>query len=158
MDRRLGLIGVLAAGSMAALGYHGRRGRYEEAYFGLSPARPADGRFIPAEGLGNSDYCGACHTDIYQQWSASSHHFSSFNNPFYRRVALHTLERRGRDVLALCAGCHDPLPLLSGELDRLDLKGWTANAGITCLACHRIAEVHGGNGGYTLRAPKLDDA
>ena len=34
-------------------------------------------------------------------------------------------------------------------MDNLDTMSWSANAGITCLACHRITEVHGhavGNG------------
>lgn len=130
--------------------------RARESVFGLSPTRPAGGALVPAERLGNSDYCGACHTDVFHQWNSSAHHFSSFNNPFYRHVALHARERRGPDAMKLCAGCHDPLPLLAGELDQLDTGAFAANAGITCLACHRISEVHGRNGDYRLATPLLD--
>ncbi len=118
-------------------------------------ARSASGRPIEAQRLGNSDYCGHCHTDIFHQWNASTHHFSSFNNPVYRKVALDAARQRGPGTLKFCASCHDPLPLLAGEVPAADLNTWAANAGITCLACHRITAIHGGNGTYEVTAPVL---
>lgn len=132
------------------------RRRYQERYFGASLTRAVDGRFIPAPELGNSDYCGHCHTDIFHQWDASTHHFSSFNDPYYRRVALDLVTRRGSEPLKFCAGCHDPLPLIGGEMPLKNLETWAGNAGITCLSCHRIVELHGHeNGGYSLSPPTL---
>ena len=32
-----------------------------------------------------SDACERCHADIYKQWNSSMHHFSSFNNQWYRK-------------------------------------------------------------------------
>lgn len=118
-------------------------------------AASASGRPIAAERLGNSDYCGHCHTDVFHQWNASSHHFSSFNNPVYRRVALETAERRGSETIQFCASCHDPLPRVANENPVQNLDSWSANAGITCLACHRITAIHGGNGNYEIAAPTL---
>ena len=138
------LTGVDAAGPVA-----------DADYFYLSPTRPLNGRLIPSSRLGGSDYCGHCHTEIFHQWNASAHHFSSHNNPFYRKVALGTAERRGAPVIKFCAGCHDPLPLLSGEIDKPEMNRWSNNAGITCLACHRITEIHGGNGNYVVSPPVL---
>jgi hypothetical protein len=130
--------------------------RYVDRYFGASATRTVDGRFIPAKELGNSDYCGHCHTEIFHQWDASTHHFSSFNDPYYRRVALDVAARRGPEALKFCAGCHDPLPLLSGEMPLDNLETWSGNAGITCLSCHRVVELHGrGNGGYSVSPPTL---
>jgi hypothetical protein len=120
-----------------------------------SGAKSASGQPIPAERLGNSDYCGHCHTDIFHQWNASTHHFSSFNNPVYRRVALDTAERKGPQAIEFCASCHDPLPLIAGENPTVALDSWSTNAGITCLACHRITAIHGGNGSYEITAPTL---
>ncbi len=117
--------------------------------------RTANGKLLPAERLGNSDYCGHCHTQIFHEWNSSAHHFSSLNNPVYRSVALATAERRGPATLKLCAGCHDPLPLAAGEPISGQIERWSSTAGITCLACHRITEVHGGNAAYTLSAPTL---
>jgi hypothetical protein len=125
-------------------------------YFGLSPARTSDGRAIEPERLGGSDYCGNCHRQIFHEWNSSLHHFSSFNNAVYRTVALDVVKRRGGANLAFCAGCHDPVALLGGEIPPQSLNAWSANAGITCLACHRISAIHGINGGYTITAPALN--
>lgn len=123
--------------------------------FSSTRARTANGKALPAERLGNSDYCGHCHTQIFHEWNSSTHHFSSLNNPVYRSVVLSTAERRDPDTLKFCAGCHDPLPLAAGEPISGEIKRWSSTAGITCLACHRITEVHGGNAAYTLSAPTL---
>ncbi|MDD5034902.1 MAG: multiheme c-type cytochrome [Methylococcaceae bacterium] len=105
--------------------------------------------------LGGSEYCGHCHTDIFHQWNASTHHFSSFNNPVYRKVVTRTIERKGQPTFAFCANCHDPILKSSGETDKLDADNWKANAGITCLSCHRIMEIGAGNGDYRIAEPTL---
>src|SRR5438552_13641998 len=38
------------------------------------------GGVIPANFFMTSAACGRCHKDVYDQWSSSAHHFSSFNN------------------------------------------------------------------------------
>lgn len=124
-------------------------------YRGATRVRTDNGRLLPAERLGNSDYCGHCHTQIFHEWNASTHHFSSLNNPIYRSVVLSTAERSGSATLQRCAGCHDPLPLVAGEPISGRVTQWSSTAGITCLACHRITEVHGGDAAYTLSAPTL---
>ena len=148
------LVGVYVATYGERAGATLAKRNYED-YFGLSPTRTESGRFLSSEKLGSSEYCGHCHTEIFQQWNASAHHFSSFNNPVYRKVALSAAEEKGQDTLKFCASCHDPLPLLGGEMDNLDTMSWSANAGITCLACHRITEVHGPNGRYVIDSPIL---
>jgi hypothetical protein len=105
--------------------------------------------------LGGSEYCGHCHTDIFHQWNASAHHFSSFNNPVYRKVVMHTIEQKGQEAFAFCARCHDPILKSAGETERLDADSWKANAGITCLSCHRMMETGGGNGEYRIAEPTL---
>lgn len=143
--------------SFAALGWIGvdrlTSKTLDADYFGLSPTRTASGRAIEPERLGGSDYCGNCHRQIYHEWNSSLHHFSSFNNPVYRRAALDVQERRGPEALKFCASCHDPVALVGGQLPIERLNQWSANAGITCLACHLITEAHGGNGAYTIAAP-----
>jgi tetratricopeptide (TPR) repeat protein len=57
-----------------------------------------------------------------------------------------------------CAGCHDPVPFLSGAFDDPnfdDMNHKTAHAGITCTVCHAMTHVNGtfGNGAYTLEEP-----
>jgi tetratricopeptide (TPR) repeat protein len=134
-----------------------------ERYFFPSLARTATGNFIPAAALMQDEECRRCHPDIHERWAHSAHRFSSFNNPAYlfsvretRRVAL---ERDG-DVHAsrFCAGCHDPVPFFSGAFDDPrfdDVDHPTAQAGLTCTACHAITHVNSprGNADYTIDAP-----
>lgn len=105
--------------------------------------------------LGGSEYCGHCHVDIFHQWNASTHHFSSFNNPVYRKVVLDTIEHKGLPTFAFCARCHDPILKSSGETVKLDVNSWKANAGITCLSCHRIVAIGVTSGEYRIAEPIL---
>ncbi|HEV8384486.1 MAG TPA: hypothetical protein VGQ11_06400, partial [Candidatus Acidoferrales bacterium] len=50
-----------------------------------SSAQTKHGGLIPAEFFMRSDACQRCHADIYDQWNSSAHHFSSFNNQWYRK-------------------------------------------------------------------------
>jgi tetratricopeptide (TPR) repeat protein len=141
-----------------------REGPKEGAkYFEPAATRTADGKFISADTLMMDTYCMKCHADVYDDHFHSSHKFSSFNNPAYlfsvretRKVAL---ERDGNvQASRWCAGCHDPVPFLSGAFDDPkfdDVKHPTAHAGITCTVCHAMTSLHGtvGNGGYTLEEP-----
>jgi hypothetical protein len=141
-----------------------REGPKEGAkYFEPAATRTADGKFINADTLMMDSYCQKCHADIYDDHFHSAHKFSSFNNPAYlfsvketRKVAK---ERDGNvQASRWCAGCHDPVPFLSGAFDNPDydvVNDPTAHAGVTCTVCHAMAALHGtiGNGGYTLEEP-----
>lgn len=118
-----------------------------------------DGFFKEAT-LSGSKTCGqaGCHPDIYAQWEASAHHFSSFNNPYYRRSIEYMLERRPVEAARWCASCHDPVMLFSGRFGHrmpLDTTHWTAHEGITCLSCHAVTGLRDlrGNGRYVIAEP-----
>lgn len=134
-----------------------------EKYFRPSLARTATGNFIPAKTLMMDDYCKDCHEDPYKGWFHSAHRFSSFNNKPYlfsvRETRAVSLKRDG-DVKAArwCAGCHDLVPFFSGAFDDPnfdDVNHPTAQAGITCTACHAITHVAStqGNADYTIEEP-----
>jgi tetratricopeptide (TPR) repeat protein len=118
---------------------------------------------IPAAHLSTDDMCGECHADILEQTAASMHRLSSFNNPAYRfsvEEARQVVLQRDGDVRAaqLCAGCHDPVPLMSGRFSDPhydpDLDP-NAVAGITCMSCHAISRINSprGNADYRLSDP-----
>ena len=123
----------------------------------------ADGPVAP-ERLMNDDYCAECHADVHEAWSHSVHKHASFNNPAYRFSVNETrakmLARDGHlDAARFCAGCHDPVPLLSGELDDPDFdlgSSPSASAGITCTVCHSVTAVNSprGNADFTLTPPR----
>jgi len=117
---------------------------------------------IPSQYFMKSDACQRCHADIYAQWNSSMHHFSSFNNQWYRRSIEYMQEVAGVKPSKWCAGCHDPALLYSGKFDtpikeRVDLP--EARAGMGCLMCHSIVEVKStmGQGDFYLEYPELHE-
>ncbi len=50
-----------------------------------SSSQVAGDRKIPSKFFMESDACQRCHQDIYKEWQSSAHHFSSFNNQWYRK-------------------------------------------------------------------------
>lgn len=98
--------------------------------------------------------CEKCHPDVVEQWARSAHRYSSFNNPFYR-AAIEKIrdEKDGKQRSQWCAGCHDPAVMMPGNmLKDIDPLVPESQAGLTCLLCHAMDEVHGvgGNGNYRI--------
>lgn len=141
-----------------------REGPKEGAkYFEPSMTRTADGKFINADVMMMDEYCAKCHQDVANDHFHSAHKFSSFNNPAYL-FSVRETRKNGMDKVGSvkssrwCAGCHDPVPFLSGAFDDPnydDVNHKTAHAGITCTVCHAMTHVNGtfGNGAYTLEEP-----
>jgi len=76
---------AIASRTGPAPGQHGRRRRRREGP--VLPFLGADnvGGTIPSNFFMTSHTCARCHEEIYKQWSSSAHHFSSFNNQWYRK-------------------------------------------------------------------------
>ncbi|MDZ7362795.1 MAG: tetratricopeptide repeat protein [candidate division KSB1 bacterium] len=132
------------------------------------------------ETLIGAETCDRCHQDIVAQWATSAHRFSSFNNPFYEAtindmrenanapnlwVEDHVKEypatagRIGMVKSKWCSGCHDPALMLAGKMDNvIDRNTAEAQAGLTCLACHAIDQIHNrtGNGNYNIADEQED--
>src|SRR5881394_3684709 len=109
-----------------------------------------------------SDSCQRCHADIYKQWFSSAHHFSSFNNQWYRKSIEYMQDRVGTKPSKWCGGCHDPAVLYSGLMDtpiKQILHRPEAQAGLGCMMCHSIANVKStmGQGDFYLEYPKLHE-
>lgn len=97
--------------------------------------------------------CSRCHMGVVDQWAQSAHRFSSFNNPFYK-ASIENLrsEPDGKVRSQWCGSCHDPALLFQGLMkDEIEPRRRAAQAGLVCLACHRIEAIHGkeANGNYT---------
>ena len=125
-----------------------------------SSAQTKDGNYIPSQYFMQSKACERCHADIYKQWESSAHHFSSFNNQWYRKSIEYMQDVAGVQSSKWCAGCHDPALLFSGKFDtpiRQIENTPEAKAGLSCLMCHSIVEVKStmGQGDFVLEYPKL---
>ena len=102
--------------------------------------------------LAKTDDCTDCHSDVASHWTNSAHAYASFDNPWYRASIDQFREERGEDESRFCAGCHDPILLMSGDIDReVTPENELAYAGITCLVCHSIESTRpDGNASFTL--------
>jgi tetratricopeptide (TPR) repeat protein len=125
-----------------------------------SSAQTVDGKNIPAKYFMQSQACERCHADIYKQWNSSAHHFSSFNNQWYRKSIEYMQDVAGVKASKWCAGCHDPALLFSGMFDtpiRQIENTPAAQAGLSCMMCHSIVQVKStmGQGDFVLEYPQL---
>ena len=83
-----------------------------------SSAQVQNNEQIPANYFIESDSCKRCHEDIYKQWQSSAHHFSSFNNAWYRKSIEYMQDTIGVKSSKWCAGCHDHAVFFNGRFDR----------------------------------------
>src|SRR6202140_1517162 len=127
-----------------------------------SSAQVNGGQKIPSKFFMESDSCKRCHEDIYNQWFSSAHHFSSFNNQWYRKSIEYMQDTVGTKPSKWCGGCHDPALLYSGLMDtpiKQIVHRPEAQAGLGCMMCHSIADVKSsmGQGDFYLEYPKLHE-
>ncbi len=127
-----------------------------------SSAQVYGGQKIPSKFFMESESCKRCHEDIYNQWSSSAHHFSSFNNQWYRKSVEYMQDVVGTRPSKWCGGCHDPAVLYSGKMDtpiKQIVHTPEAQAGLGCMMCHSIADVKStmGQGDFYLEYPKLHE-
>ncbi len=102
--------------------------------------------------LAKTKDCADCHADVASHWMHSAHAYASFDNPWYRASVDEFRANRGKEESRFCAGCHDPLLLMSGDIDRdVTPDDDLAYAGITCLVCHSVESTRlDGNASFTL--------
>jgi tetratricopeptide (TPR) repeat protein len=127
-----------------------------------SSATTTRGGIIPANFFMTSAACGRCHQDIYEQWSSSAHHFSSFNNQWYRKSIEYMQDVVGTRPSKWCAGCHDHAVFFNGRFDRPikeQIATPEAQAGLACTSCHSIVHVNSsmGQGDFVIEYPPLHD-
>jgi tetratricopeptide (TPR) repeat protein len=130
--------------------------------FAPSSAQTNTGAIIPSNFFMDSEFCGNCHKDIYQQWKSSMHHFASFNNQFYRKSIEYMQDVIGTRPSKWCAGCHDHAVFFNGRFDRPikeQIDTPEAQAGLGCMSCHAIVHVGSsmGNGDFTVEYPPLHE-
>jgi hypothetical protein len=117
---------------------------------------------IPSKFFMHSESCGRCHTEIFKQWKSSAHHFSSFNNQWYRKSIEYMQDTVGTKPSKWCAGCHDHAVFFNGRFDRPikeQIHTPEAQAGLACTSCHAIVHVKStmGQGDFDIEYPPLHD-
>src|SRR5208282_3239003 len=133
-----------------------------EGSFFPSSAQVYGEQKIPSKFFMESDSCKRCHEDIYNQWFSSAHHFSSFNNQWYRKSIEYMQDTIGTKPSKWCGGCHDPAVLYAGKMDtpiKEIVHTPAAQAGLGCMMCHSIADVKStmGQADFYLEYPELHE-
>ncbi len=130
--------------------------------YGSSPFSPSlalteTGQPVAPVALNNSKSCGTvkCHSEVYAEWAIGAHRWSA-SDPFFLAVEHIMQQEEGAPATRYCAGCHDPVSLLTGYKDASrGLKAPGYDEGSSCLLCHGIRKVDiQGNGNYVWRAPR----
>lgn len=96
--------------------------------------------------LAESDFtsarqCGACHQEIYEQWSTSMHSRAATDS-VYRYVVSQALEQTEGRLKSFCLPCHLPIASVTGGLEHIsapiDWESFSPLAleGVSCGFCH----------------------
>jgi Flp pilus assembly protein TadD len=125
-----------------------------------SSAETNTGKVVPEDYFMDSATCKQCHADIYKEWDSSAHHYSSFNNQWYRQAIVYMQQVDGVQASKWCAGCHDAALFFPGNFNtpiEPRVHSAQANVGISCVVCHSIRKVNStmGNGDFILEYPAL---
>jgi hypothetical protein len=129
---------------------------YGKDPFAPSLATTESGKPVPAEVLASSQSCGAsgCHNTIYKEAQASAHTWASQDVAF-QAVQAAMIKEEGAPAARYCAGCHDPVSLLSAYKDAStgsEAPGF--KEGDSCVVCHSMLKVDvQGNGNYVFAPP-----
>ncbi len=175
---------LLLVAGLGAGAWYARTSQWQRSFHIVNPAMPPEtmagegdgpqGAFFPssAQIYGNrkipskffmeSDSCQRCHQEVYKQWYSSAHHFSSFNNQWYRKSIEYMQDTVGTGPSKWCGGCHDPAVLYAGKMDtpiKQIVHTPEAQAGLGCMMCHSIARVKStmGQGDFYLEYPTLHE-
>ncbi|WP_407572865.1 multiheme c-type cytochrome [Deinococcus altitudinis] len=91
--------------------------------------------------------CGRCHVAIHDNWQSSLHRLSASDAWYLKTKDLLAFEE-GAPAVRLCAGCHAPVSLMTGEVGLYSSEAASIREGITCSFCHTLSAVNGGNAKY----------
>lgn len=129
---------------------------YGKDPFAPSLATTESGHPVPAQVLASSQSCGAsgCHSTIYKEAKASAHTWGAQDLAF-QAVQAAMIKEEGTPSARYCAGCHDPVSLLSAYKDAstgIEAPGF--KEGDSCVVCHSMLKVDvQGNGNYVFAPP-----
>jgi nitrate/TMAO reductase-like tetraheme cytochrome c subunit len=98
--------------------------------------------------------CGQCHTQIYKEWSSSSHAYASIS-PMFHKFEQIINDLSSGTVRDFCVRCHQEVGTQRGEprAEALWERSEVAREGVTCITCHRITEEYAKTNGQRTVQP-----
>lgn len=116
-----------------------------ESLFAPSTARTLTGALLTTDAYPSPDACAKCHTEIHDNWQASMHAVSATDD-WYLRVKDFLAFEQGEAEVRLCAGCHAPVALATGEVGLYNRESAASEQGVSCIFCHTLESVGTKNG------------
>jgi hypothetical protein len=99
---------------------------------------PSSGASVkqPAIDIEDPTSCKGCHGVIYREWTESMHSRAHHEeDPIYGAMRAFRMEKQGEHIASSCARCHNPRSPKAPDAA-------AGRAGVSCAACHNVAEVH----------------
>lgn len=96
----------------------------------------------------SAETCRSCHENIYDEWSVSGHAYAAVSPMFHKfEQTIHKLTHG--TIGYFCYRCHSPVgtALWVPRDTPLWCAPQVAREGVTCVACHRVAENYGKTNG-----------
>jgi Cytochrome c554 and c-prime len=122
--------------------------------FTPSQARNSSNALLPGFAFPSPESCGSCHAGIHDVWQQSLHSVSATDD-WYLRVKEYFAFERGEPAVRLCAGCHAPVALMTGEVGLYNRESASSRQGVSCGFCHTLDAAHGGNGAYVSNPARV---
>lgn len=119
-----------------------------------SPARNIGNLLLPNAAFPDPSACGSCHVGIHTAWSKSLHSKSA-TDALYLKVKQQFVVERGEPAVRLCAACHAPVALMTGEVGLYNRESVSSQQGVSCGFCHSLESVHSDSGGWLVNPARV---
>jgi Cytochrome c554 and c-prime len=118
-----------------------------QSLFHPSPASSFTGALLPVEAYPSPDTCARCHVGIHENWKGSMHAVSA-TDEWYLKVKELLAFEEGEGAVRMCAGCHAPVALMTGEVGLYNRESASSQQGVSCIFCHTLESVTGHSGAW----------
>jgi Cytochrome c554 and c-prime len=119
-----------------------------------SPARNSSNALLPNNAFPDPEGCGLCHSSIHASWQSSLHSRSA-TDALYLKVKEQFVVERGEPSVRLCAACHAPVALMTGEVGLYNRESVSSQQGVSCGFCHTVEKVHGDSGAWEVNPARV---
>lgn len=104
------------------------------------PAEDPHAAVLSEADFPSANQCAACHQQIYDEWSVSSHAYAGISPMFHKfEQAINNL---APTIDHFCVRCHMTVGTTLGENRETPLweRSQVSREGVTCITCHRVKE------------------
>ncbi|MFO0939423.1 MAG: multiheme c-type cytochrome [Pirellulales bacterium] len=96
----------------------------------------------------SANTCAKCHPKVYEEWRGSAHAYAGVS-PMFNRFEMAIAQLSSGTIGTFCLRCHAPVAMHLGRPREASLVDYehVVREGVTCVACHRVAEAYNKHNG-----------